>query len=183
MVLRRERTVEDYQQEVKEKDVRIQQLETELARMRAQGGGSGITGLIAARVMRLDDKGMMSKDISEFVSPSPDNALVHGRISSYRIDTPRKEDGEPVVRVAVAVQLKNPGTAPWMPGGAALVVKGQEGKELKPWPPEPILPKSDWRWVVVETELTEREARGTYTLELWDESGSRLVSLRRVTFP
>jgi hypothetical protein len=37
--------------------------------------------------------------------------------------------------------------------------------------------------VVVETEVTEREAQGMYTLELWDEGGSRLVSLGRLAFP
>jgi hypothetical protein len=37
--------------------------------------------------------------------------------------------------------------------------------------------------VLVETELTEREARQPFTLKLWDESGGRLVTLEGVTFP
>jgi hypothetical protein len=36
--------------------------------------------------------------------------------------------------------------------------------------------------VVVEWDLTAREAWGLFTLKLWDESGMRLVTIGNVTF-
>jgi hypothetical protein len=36
---------------------------------------------------------------------------------------------------------------------------------------------------VVELEMTARDAQGTFTLKMWDGSGSRLVTLGNVTFP
>jgi len=36
---------------------------------------------------------------------------------------------------------------------------------------------------MVETELLAQEARGTFTLKLWDANGGRLVTLGGVTFP
>jgi uncharacterized protein (TIGR02268 family) len=86
--------------------------------------------------------------------------------------------------VAVEVWLWNPGTTPWVAAGA--VLRGAKGEVLKPllWQPEPIVPggKMSGR-VVVEVLATEKEARGTYTLTLWDAERQRTVTLGSVTFP
>ena len=37
--------------------------------------------------------------------------------------------------------------------------------------------------LMVETELLALEARGTFTLKLWDENEGQLVTLGGVTFP
>ena len=90
-----------------------------------------------------------------------------------------------MVRVAVAVELVNPGNQPWALKDAALVGKGQEPKPMKvSWQPSPVPPDpKEPGVVVVEWELTAREARGPFTLKLWDESGIRLVTIGNVTFP
>jgi uncharacterized protein (TIGR02268 family) len=92
---------------------------------------------------------------------------------------------ENVVRVAVAVMMFNSGTQPWTVGDAVLVGKGQELKQVKKvWQRAPIAPDSPTPGeVVVEAEMVEKEARGTFTLKLWDDSGKRLVTLGNVTFP
>jgi hypothetical protein len=52
------------------------------------------------------------------------------------------------------------------------------------WQSSPLLPgEEEPGVVVVELELTAREARDTFTLKLWDESGKRLVTLGNVIFP
>jgi hypothetical protein len=82
------------------------------------------------------------------------------------------------------MKLVNQGMQPWTLQGAALVGKGQEPKPVKvSWQPSPIPPSIEPDVVVVEWDLTAREARGSFTLKLWDESGSRLVTLGNVTFP
>lgn len=64
---------------------------------------------------------------------------------------------------------------------------GRQGEVLKPlllWQPEPILPGEKWSGrVVVEVLATVKEARGTYTLTLWDAERQRTVTLGNVTFP
>ena len=54
--------------------------------------------------------------------------------------------------------------------------------KVKVWSRAPI-PPGEGGLVVMETELMEEEARGTFVLKLWDESGRRLVTLGNVTFP
>ncbi|WP_414640824.1 hypothetical protein [Archangium sp.] len=61
---------------------------------------------------------------------------------------------------------------------------------LKPvllWQPPPILPdapgEASDQGVVVDVIATEREARWTYTLILWDAGRQRTVTLGHVTFP
>ena len=52
------------------------------------------------------------------------------------------------------------------------------------WQSSPIPPDDEQSGVVVvDFELTAREARGPFTLKLWDESGKRLVTLGNVLFP
>ncbi|MFY0583630.1 DUF2381 family protein [Cystobacter fuscus] len=185
-VFRNRRTVEDYQQEVQEKEARIRQLQTELVRTQAEGSGLGITGLFASGLLRVDAKngqGVLAKDLASVITTPSANALLPRTVISYRSTTMRREKDEDVMRVAVAMTMDNSGTVPWTARDAALLVgKSQDVKEAKVWQPAPISPGGS-DLVMVETELLAHEARGTFTLKLWDENGGRLVTLSGVTFP
>ena len=179
-VYRHKRTVDDYQRENQEEREKSQRLGQELERMRLEKGPGGLTGLIASGLMAVEDQSVKAEDITKGIIKTPSNALSTERVISYRVTT-RTED---VVRVAVAVELVNPGTEPWTLQRAALVGKGQEPKPMKvSWQPLPIPPGIAPGVVVVEWELTAREARGPFTLKLWDESGKRVVTLGNVNFP
>ena len=125
------------------------------------------------------ERGVAIKDLTNDVTEKDGNALAMYTVASYRA----KE------RVAVEVYFSNPGTTPWTAAGA--VLRSAKGEVLKPlplWPSEPILPPTpggvDNRGrVVVEVLATEKEARGTYTLILWDAERQRAVTLGNVTFP
>jgi uncharacterized protein (TIGR02268 family) len=92
--------------------------------------------------------------------------------------------------VAVLVSLTNPGTEPWTAAGA--VLRGARGEVLKPlplWQSAPLVPSKlgidtgKPGRVVVEVPTPENEARGTYTLTLWDAEHQRTVTLGNITFP
>jgi len=180
-VFRLKRTVEDYQRENQEERKKSQQLGQELERMRLEKGPGGIAGLIASGLMAVEDQSVKAEEITRGVTRHASNALDIDKVISYRSTT----RAESVVRVAVAVMLLNLGTQPWTLKDAALVGKGQEPKPVKVnWQPSPILPGADTPgMVVVEWEMTAREARSPFTLKLWDESGMRLVTIGNVTFP
>lgn len=180
-VYRHKRTVEDYQKELQEEREKSQRLGQELERMRLEQGPGGITGLIVSGSIVVGDQSTKAESIARSVSLPASNALVTDKAISYRFTT----RAEGVVRVAVAVELTNPGTLPWMVKGAVLMGKNQEVKPLKLiWQLSPIPPNTEQQGlVIVETELTAREARGPFTLKLWDESGKRVVTLGNVTFP
>jgi uncharacterized protein (TIGR02268 family) len=183
-VFRHKRTVEDYQRETQEERKKSQQLGQELERLRMEKGPGGLAGMIASGLMAVDDQGVKAEDITQGVIEAPRNALRIGKIVSYRA-TPKPEMGdEAVVRVAVAMVLHNPGTQPWALEDAALVGKGEARPMMVSWQSSPISPGDEQPGVVVvDFELTAREARGPFTLKLWDESGKRLVTLGNVTFP
>ncbi|HEX5746108.1 MAG TPA: DUF2381 family protein [Archangium sp.] len=173
-VFRLKRTVEDYQRENQEERKKSQQLGQELERMRLEKGPGGLTGLIASGLMAVEDQSVKAEEITKGITLPASNALGILKAISYRSTTRAKN----VVRVAVAVELVNLGTQPWTLKDAALVGKGQEPKPMKvSWQPSPIQPDpKELGVVVVEWELTAREARGSFTLKMWDE-----VSARRTT--
>ncbi|OJH39727.1 hypothetical protein BON30_16235 [Cystobacter ferrugineus] len=180
-VFRHKRTVEDYQKETQQERKKSQQLGQELERLRMEKGPGGLAGLIASGLMTVDDTGVKAKHIRRDVTQPASNALGIRHVYTYRVTT--RQAG--LVRVAVAMQMVNRGTQPWALQGAALVGKGQEPKPMKVnWQPSPILPVAkEAEVVVVEWELTAREAQGPFTLKLWDQSGKRLITLGNVTFP
>lgn len=185
-VFRNRRTVEDYQQEVKEKEARIRQLQSELVQTQAEGSGLGIMGLLASGLWKVDAlnvQGVLAKNIKSTITMPSANALLTPTVISYHSTTKRREKGEDVMRVAVAMVMDNPGTSPWTARDAALLVgKGQDVKEVKARQLASI-PPGQTGFVMVETELLAHEARGTFTLKLWDENGGRPVTLGGVTFP
>jgi uncharacterized protein (TIGR02268 family) len=171
-VLRQKRTVADYQQSEREARAEVQQCQEEVRQLRAeQAVPEGLRGVLASGL--LGEEGIASKDLTESVTRKEGNALSQEHVQSYRAGD----------RLAVDMQLRNPGTRPWVAAGA--VLRSTTGEVLKPlplWPPEPIAPGQRGR-VVVEVLATTEQARGTYTLTLWDAERKRTVVLGEVTFP
>lgn len=174
-VYRNARPVESYQQEAREARARAAQCLDELKRIQAERAEpGGLTGLLAAK--QLDGKGVLPKDLTLAVTEAPGNVLPVFRVRSYRA----------AGRVAVELELDGLANAPpFAVAGAALT--GRRGAELKVlpvWSSGPINadPFNPGR-VVVEAEATTEDARGPYTLKLWEEGGGRTVLLGNVTFP
>jgi uncharacterized protein (TIGR02268 family) len=176
-VSRHTRTVASLRQGEQQARVEAQQCREEKARLQAECGGQvGLTGLIENGW--LGNKDIVAKALNK-LTKRPGDALLVYEANSYRA-VGRKGRG----RVAVKVELFNPGTVPWTPTGAALVGSKRELLTgLMVWPLEPIPPGKSQR-IVVELDATESEARGTYTLKLWaGEAGDGGVTLAGVTFP
>ncbi len=179
-VLRQPRPVAHFQQVAKEAEAEVQQCRAEVRQLRAERGApDGLRGALASGLVD-GESGVLVKDLSKEVTKKEGNALFKDRVYSYRA----KE------RVVVEVYLANPSATPWTAAGA--VLRGHKGEVLKLlplWQPAPILPAEPGREderlgrVVVEFMATEKEARGSYALILWDAERQRTVTLGNVTFP
>jgi uncharacterized protein (TIGR02268 family) len=182
-VLLQPRTVASYREGEQRALEEVQRCHQEKARLRTECAGQvGLTGLFAQKL--IGEEGVPSKDIRKSSSAHPDNTLTTTKAHSYRSDTPRREGGRKVVRLVVVQELYNNGKTAWTPAGAVLVgSKGQEWKALGLSPLEPIAPGKR-RLVVVEVEATEEQARGTFSLKLWNqEGGGQSERFEGVTFP
>jgi len=178
-VLRQPRPAGHYKHVAEEAEAEVQQCRAEVRQLRAERGGpEGLGGAIASGLVS-GQGGIVIKDLSKSVTEKERNALVKDDVFSYRTSE----------RAAVEVYFRNPGAALWLAAGA--VLRGPKGEVLKPvllWQPEPILPAAPGDVgkrgrVVVEVLATEKEARGTYTLTVWDAERQRTVTLGNVTFP
>jgi len=158
------------------------QCRQEKARLEAEcAGWRGLLGLIAQEL--LGKGGIAGEDITQSVTWRPDNTLISTWTHSYRSDTGRVEGGHRVVRLALEQEVRNLGTRPWTPAGAVLMgPRHKEWKALGVWPLEPIPPGKMLR-IGVEVEMTEEEARGTFTLKLWSKDGGPGEFFDGVTFP
>lgn len=175
-VIRQTRPVAFYKQEAQEAESKAQRCEEEKARLQAeQGGPGGLRGLRVAGLLAAGS-GVAVKEVTLDVKTRPQAALTKKRVWSYRAG------GQERGRVAVELELKNPGTKPWTLEGS--VLRGAKGEELIPLlegTPISILPGLSGI-VMVELEATTDQAHGTYTLTLWDEN-MRSITLGDVTFP
>jgi len=178
-VLRQVRPVAYFQQVVKDAEANLLQCRAEVQQLRAaRVVPDGLRGAISSGLVDRF-RGVVVKQLTWDVKGKEGNALIHHTVTSYR----SKE------RVAVEVYLTNPGAEPWTAAGA--VLRSTKGEVLKPlplWPSEPILPAAPGEEgkrgrIVVEVLATEKEARGSYTLTLWDAERQRTVTLGNVTFP
>ncbi len=178
-VLRQPRALGYYQQLAEAAQAQVQQCRAEVRQLRAERGTpDGLGGAIVSGLVTLG-RGIEGKDLTDTATEKEGNALVKFRVYSYRAQE----------RVAVEVNLSNPGTKPWTAAGA--VLRGPKGEVFKPlplWQPAPIPPAApgdvgERGRVVVEVLATEKEARGTYTLTVWDAERQRTVTLGNVTFP
>jgi uncharacterized protein (TIGR02268 family) len=176
-VIRQTRPVAFYKQESREAQSKALRCEEEKTRMQAeQGGPGGLRGLLAAGLLTTN-LGVVVKRITTDLKPRPLNALGLLWAFTYRAG------GSKTGRVAAEVALTNPGMKPWTPAGAML--RGVKGEELTPLPeatPVSILPGEEGGRIMVEFEAATNQARGAYTLTLWDADG-RSVILDNVTFP
>jgi uncharacterized protein (TIGR02268 family) len=176
-ILRQTRPVAFYEREAREAQSRALRCEEEKALMRAERvGPGGLRGLRAARLLN-EELGVVVKRLGSYVQPRARNAL--SLVSAFSARAGEPEGG----RVAIEAELENFGTKPWTLAGAML--RGARGEELTPLPeatPMTILPGRVLGSVMVEFEATTNQARGVYTLTLWDEDG-RSVILDNVTFP
>jgi uncharacterized protein (TIGR02268 family) len=176
-VSRRERSVASLRAGERQARAEAQQCREEKARLQAEcRGQDGLTGLIVNGW--LGKTGVVAREL-EAAASRPGDLLAVQKVISYRAVGPQGRS-----RLAVEVELFNPGAVAWMPSGAALVgSKREELTGLPVWLLGPIPPGRSRR-VVVELDATESEARGTYTLKLWaGEAGAGSVNLDGVTFP
>lgn len=175
-VSRRERTVASYRQGEQQARAEVQQCREENARLQAEvSGRGGLTALILQG--SLGEKGISAQLLGKR-SPRPGLPLQARQLVTYRT----VGDGQQG-RVAVAVDLFNPGATPWTPAEATLV--GTERGQfmgLKVWPVEPIPPHKKGR-LVVEMDARAQDAQGVFTLKLWDEQGREGAVIDGVTFP
>jgi len=173
-VFRQPRTAESLRAEVREKDAQLQQCREQVASMRSEAKQpGGLRGLLASGVV--DNSGLAAKQVNATTVPSPSNALALMSAWTYRSAS----------RVAVEVELAHSaGAAPWTVEGAALTNEaGQSLRVLPVWQSESITPDSRPLRIVVEAEASGKEARGPFTLKLWEAGGKRAVTLGNITFP
>ncbi len=175
-VVRQKRSVESYQRAEREARAEVEQCRQEVRQLRAEREvPEGLRGALASGLV--GRKGISSKELEldKSITRKEGNALSPTVVSTYRA----------LGRVAVDVELVNPSARPWVAEGA--VLRSAHGEVLKPlplWQPAPIAPGSEGPGrVVVEALATEEQARGTYTLTLWDAERQRTVVLGEVTFP
>ncbi len=164
----------------REKALRCQ---VELERTRAEASARGPAGLIGLRSQGLLDKeGVRTQKLNnDTLTRSPTNVFELVRATALRSAAPPGQGEEPRVRVAVLLLFKAPGAGNWKAEGAQLASRGGVGRTVTVW--QSPTNKPGFTEVMVETELTQEEARGRFTLKLWDASGTRTVTLGGITFP
>ena len=161
---------------------KAQRCQVELERTRAEASARG-TGLIGLRSQGLLDKeGVRTQDLAnKTLTRSPTNVLQLWKATAFRSSAPKRPGEERRVRVAVLLRFEGPGAGDWKVEGAQLASRGGVGRHVtvsQSPTSEPGVTE-----VMVETELTQEEARGRFTLKLWDASGTRTVTLGGITFP
>ena len=157
--------------------------QVELERTRAEVSAQGAAGLIGLRSQGLLDKeGVRTKKLKvQRLTRAAANALAVAEATALGSAAPKRPGEEPRVRVAVLLRLEGQGAGDWKAEGAQLASRGGMRRTVTVWQSptnEPGLTE-----VMVEMELTQEEARGRFTLKLWDASGTRTVTLGGVTFP
>lgn len=172
-VYRQKRTVESYQQEVREKDSQLRQCQADYTRLNAeQQGPRGLAGLLAAGL--LDHKGIVTRNITESLRESPGSAATVAEGHSYRSAS----------AIMVVLKLEPlPGIKPWRAASAVLEGPGRRKPRVSIWQTEPLQPGVPNARVVIEAEATEEESRGSFTLKLSNEDETRRIVVSGVTFP
>ncbi len=156
----------------------------ELERTRAEASARGAAGLIGLRSQGLLDtkEGVRTQALAnKTLTRSPANALEVAEATAFRSAAPKRPGEEPRVRVAVLLRFEGPGAGDWRVEGAQLASRGGVGRPVTVW--QSPTNKRGVTEVMVETEVTKEEARGRFTLKLWDASGTRTVTLGGITFP
>jgi uncharacterized protein (TIGR02268 family) len=173
-VYREKRTVESYQHEVREKDTQLHQCQEDNKRLLAEKENpGGLTGLLATGLM--DWNGIPPKDLRSSIGTLPGSFVEVHLAHSYRS-----------TRTVAVVVLLEPiqGMQPWRAARAELVRPGRRTLRVyPPWQRESLSSDAKDRRVVIEADATEAEARGNFTLKVWNEDGTQSLFLSEVTFP
>jgi uncharacterized protein (TIGR02268 family) len=152
--------------------VKARRCQAELERERTSH--EGLTGLLASG--RLDAEGIHARKLR----PRRDFTQRPGEPLKVKDATTYRARGT----VAVELWVKNPSARPWTTAGAQFVGEGGVRlKVLRVWPPESLAPGPKNQRVVVEAEAQEIEARGRFTLSLWQEGEPPSVSVEGMAFP
>ncbi|WP_375759374.1 DUF2381 family protein [Corallococcus exercitus] len=173
-VYRAQRTIETYQQEVRDARAETFRCQEELARLKSEHKApGGLTGILFNG--GLDPLGVAGQVLTKAVTITSANGLRSPIVNSYRSST--------LVAVDAWIDVKT-GTLPWTAEGATL--KGRSGEALKilrVWQVTPILPGSPGGRVIVEAEAPAAAVHGPFSLKLWEADGPRSITLGNVTFP
>ena len=159
-------------QQAEAERISARQCQAELERVRKVP--DGLAGMLVTG--QLDTTGVTARrlHLGDDFTQRPDKSLAVQRVTSYR------------ARGVVAVELwiTNPSGRPWTAAGAVLVGEGgMRLKVLRIWPLEPLPPGPEQQRVVVVAEASETQARGRFTLSLWQDGEPPSVSLEGVVFP
>ncbi|NOJ96296.1 DUF2381 family protein [Corallococcus coralloides] len=172
-VFRGKRTLETYQQELREVRAELERCRDESSRLVAEHEApTGLAGLLSIGI--LDRNGVAARVVTKDIIPSSGNALEASLVTTYRATG--------AVAVVVALTTRA-GAQPWNSKGATL--RGRTGADLKVlriWQKPSSNPLDESRSIVVEAEAPEAGIQGPFSLMLW-EDGSRTVTLGNVTFP
>ncbi|WP_223763970.1 DUF2381 family protein [Corallococcus sp. AS-1-6] len=173
-VYREQRTIETYQQEIRDARAELLRCQDDLTRVvsehKAPGGLSGILFNDG-----LDLNGVEGQVLAKTVARMAANGLGAPVVKSYR--------SSKLVAVDAWIDVKT-GTHPWTAEGATLKDKsGQELKILRVWQATPILPGGPEGRVIVEAEAPATAVHGPFSLKLWEADGPRSITLGNVTFP
>jgi uncharacterized protein (TIGR02268 family) len=159
-------------QQAEAERISARQCQAELERVRKVP--DGLTGMIVTG--QLDDTGVTARRLrrGDAFTQRPDESLAVWSATSYR------------ARGVVAVELwvTNQSGRPWTAAGAVLGGEGDARlKVLRIWPLEPLPPSPEQQRLVVVAEASETQARGRFTLSLWQDGEPPSVSLEGVVFP
>ncbi|WP_244237289.1 DUF2381 family protein [Corallococcus llansteffanensis] len=171
-VYREKRTLETYQQEVREARAVALRCQEENARLLSERDlPAGLTGLLATGV--LESEGVAVGELRGFTRPGSGSGFAVRPMYFYRSAS----------RIAVEATIGvAEGRQPWMASGATIKdTSGGELKVLRVWQQEAIAPGRQGR-VIVEAEYPSGTSQRTFSLRLW-EDGSRVITLGGVTFP
>ena len=171
-VYREKRTLETYQQEVREVRAVALRCQEENARLLSERDlPSGLTGLLATGV--LEWGGVAVVALTKVTRPASGSGFEVRFMYSYR--SAKRVAFEATIGVAV-------GRQPWMASGATIKDgSGGELKVLRVWQQEAIAPGQQGR-VIVEAQYPSGTPPRVFSLRLWEE-GSRVITLGGVTFP
>ncbi|RKG62398.1 DUF2381 family protein [Corallococcus sp. AB011P] len=171
-VYRGKRTLETYQQEVREVRAELERCRNERSRLEAEHEApAGLAGLLSTGT--LDKDGVAGRVVTKDILLSSGNALEATSVITYR--------AKRAVAVVVTLTTKA-GVQPWNSKGATLRSRsGAELQVLRIWL-QPSRPLDKTSSIVVEAEAPEAGIQGPFSLKLW-EDGPRTITLGNVTFP
>lgn len=168
---RQPRTAESYRQEVEELKSGMERLRQELVKLQPVNAPAGNRGSLFTIIEQLPEiqASMLSYAREDISAP----------VSVQKLQSLRVRGSWMVLRLKLS-SIKN---GEWTAAGAAIQnSQGQAMKVLHPWQKGPVAPSS-FQDVVIAMEGAEELPAGRYTLKLWDESGTRTVTLEGLDVP